>query len=237
MDFKEININISSTPVFKKESEELFSKVQNLTDEEIVKLMKIKGKTLDHVLKIFRDNSKKTKQALFTYTGFSFKNLELSNYSQEELEFISDKLLILDALYGALSPFDMIKEYRLDMTMKLDKITLYSFWNEKITSLLNSRLEEKKDSLLLNLASNEFSKMINKKEFKYPIINIEFKEFKGDKYKAISTYAKQARGLMLNYIIKNKVNNLDEIKKFKIDNYSFNEELSNDKNIIFTRGE
>ncbi len=109
---------------------------------------------------------------------------------------------------------------------------LYEFWGNKISKMLN----EDESNVIINLASNEYFKGIDKKSLNAQIINIVFKEFKGDKYKIIGIYAKRARGLMVNYIIKNKISNPQNLKTFNAENYSYKEEISDDKTWVFTRG-
>ena len=116
---------------------------------------------------------------------------------------------------------------------------LYKFWKEKITEYLSQELEKQKNKVLINLASNEYSKAINLKELNknYTVINIEFKDYKEsiDTYKVIGLYSKKARGYLARYLIKNRIDNINELKSFNHDGYRFNEELSDNNNFIFTR--
>ena len=138
-------------------------------------------------------------------------------------------------MYGVLNPFDNIKKYRLDMTMKISENSLYSFWSEKVTVYINELLLQDNEKILLNLASDEYSKIINKKSLNFKMITIDFKEFKNGKYSSISSFSKQGRGMLLNYLIKNQITNIEDIKKFSKEGYSFNSELSNENTIIFSR--
>ena len=165
------------------------------------------------------------------YYGVSFKELKLEDYSEKSLEYLENNLLILSALYGASLAFDLLKKYRLDMTMSIIDKGLYNFWKKDINDYILNILS--KDEVLLNLASGEFSKMIDSK--KIFIINVDFKEEKDGAYKSVSTYSKKARGQFLNYLIKNQIANLEDIKKIKLDGYSLNKDLSDEKNLIFTR--
>ena len=47
--------------------------------------------------------------------------------------------------------------------------------------------------------------------------------------------AKRARGMMCHYVIKNKLTQPEQLKGFDYDKYIFNEDLSDEKNFIFTR--
>ena len=199
---------------------------------EIENIMKLKGELLNKTYKDIQDYDKlKFIPAISMYYGVSFKELNLEDYSEKSLEYLENNLLILSALYGILLTFDLVKKYRLDMTMSIIDKGLYNFWKKDINDYISNILS--KDEVLLNLASGEFSKLIDNK--KISMINIDFKEEKDGAYKSVSTYSKKARGQFLNYLIKNQIANLEDIKKIKLDGYSLNKDLSDEKNLIFTR--
>ena len=199
---------------------------------EIENIMKLKGELLNKTYKDIQDYDKlKSIPAISMYYGVSFKELNLEDYSEKSLKYLKNNLLILSALYGVSLAFDLLKKYRLDMTMSIIDKGLYNFWKKDINDYISNILV--KDEILLNLASSEFSKMIDSK--KISIINIDFKEEKDGIYKSVSTYSKKARGQFLNYLVKNEIGNLEDIKKIKLDGYSLNNTLSDEKNFIFTR--
>ena len=214
------------TPKFEGKTNELLETLKKMTPLELEKIMKIKNKTLENVVEIYQGiDSAPTEKAINSYNGISFKQLELDKYSDENLEFLESHLVILSALYGVLKPNDYIKEYRLDMNMKIFKDeSLYNFWKKELDNYF------KGEDLIINLASKEFSKLIN-----YPMLNLDFKENKDDIYKSVSSYSKKARGMMLNYIIYNNITDIKDIKAFNLDGYTLNEKLSEKDNLIFTR--
>lgn len=232
----ELNSPFSFSPKFKSESVEIINILKNLDKNQIEKIMKIKGELLEKTYNnIINYDSLSVEKAINLYNGVAFKKLELESYNSKELEYLNNSLIILSAMYGALNPFDNIKKYRLDMTMKISENSLYSFWSEKVTVYINELLSQDSEKILLNLASNEYSKMINKKSLNFKMITIDFKEFKNGKYSSISSFSKQGRGMLLNYLIKNQITNIEDIKKFSKEGYSFNSELSNENTIIFSR--
>lgn len=232
----ELNSPFSFSPKFKDESKEILNILKNLDKNQIEKIMKIKGELLEETYNnIINYDSLSVVKAINLYNGVAFKKLELESYNSKELEYLNNSLIILSAMYGALNPFDNIKKYRLDMTMKISENSLYSFWSEKVTAYINELLSQDSEKILLNLASNEYSKMINKKALNFKMITVDFKEFKNGKYSSISSFSKQGRGMMLNYLIKNQITNIEDIKKFSKEGYSFNSELSNENTIIFSR--
>ena len=217
---------------FKDKTNILIGILKEKSLSEIENIMKLKGKLLNKTYKDIQDYDKlKFIPAIWMYYGVSFKELNLEDYSEKSLEYLKNNLLILSALYGVLLAFDLVKKYRLDMTMSIIDKGLYNFWKKDINDYISNILS--KDEVLLNLASGEFSKLIDNK--KISMINIDFKEEKDGAYKSVSTYSKKARGQFLNYLIKNQIANLEDIKKIKLDGYSLNKDLSDEKNLIFTR--
>lgn len=210
--------------------------LQSFSKEEIAEIMKIKGKLLEETFENIRNfDSLKEISAFSLYNGVSFKNLELEKYDKSNVEYAENTLLILSAFYGVLHPSDSVKSYRLDMTMKLSSSSLYSFWNREVTDYISCLLKNDSDKTLINLASGEYSKMIERKHFLYRIIDIDFKENKNGKFQSVSSFAKQGRGSMLNYLIKNRINDAEKIKEFSELGYSINNELSDKDKFIFTR--
>ena len=219
-------------PKFKDKTNILIGILKEKSLSEIENIMKLKGELLNKTYKDIQDYDKlKFIPAISMYYGVSFKELNLEDYSEKSLEYLKNNLLILSALYGVLLAFDLVKKYRLDMTMSIIDKGLYNFWKKDINDYISNILS--KDEVLLNLASGEFSKLIDNK--KISMINIDFKEEKDGAYKSVSTYSKKARGQFLNYLVKNQIDNLEDIKKIKLDGYSLNNTLSDEKNFIFTR--
>ena len=200
--------------------------------EEIESIMKLKADLLAKTYKDIQNYDKlKYIPAISMYYGVSFKELELEAYSEKSLKYLKNKLFILSALYGLSQAFYLVKKYRLDMTMSIVDKGLYNFWKKEINEYISKSLA--KDEVLLNLASREFSKLIDTK--KINMINIDFKEEKDGIYKSVSTYSKKARGKFLNYLVKSQIDSLEEIEKIDLDGYTLNKDLSNSKNLIFTR--
>ena len=217
---------------FKDKTNILIDILKEKSMSEIEHIMKLKWELLNKTYKDIQDYDKlKSIPAISMYYGVSFKELNLEDYSEKSLKYLKNNLLILSALYGVSLAFDLLKKYRLDMTMSIIDKGLYNFWKKDINDYISNILV--KDEILLNLASSEFSKMIDSK--KISIINIDFKEEKDGIYKSVSTYSKKARGQFLNYLVKNQIDNLEDIKKIKLDGYSLNNTLSDEKNFIFTR--
>ena len=180
--------------------------------------------------------SENARPAMYAFNGDVYRGLDAYSIDPKNLNKVEDTVRIISGLYGILKPLDLIQPYRLEMGTKFPvgkNKNLYDFWRKKVTQSLNDELED--DELFLNLASNEYFKAIDTKTLKVPVIHVNFKEFKGDKYKTIAIFAKLARGLMTRYIIDTDAKTIDDIKAFNIDNYGFSEELSSDNELVFVR--
>ena len=176
------------------------------------------------------------RQAIYAFSGDVYRGLDAYTIDTKKLDKVQDTIRIISGLYGVLKPLDLIQPYRLEMGTKMPvgrKKNLYEFWQKKVTNALNEELKE--DEIFLNLASNEYYKAIDTKGLKVPVIDINFKEFKNGNYKIIAIYAKVARGLMARYLIENNAETLDDVKGFNLEGYGFSEELSSQKELVFTR--
>ncbi len=181
--------------------------------------------------------SNSSKQAIYAFKGDVYSGLDAESIKEDKLEFLQENLRIISGFYGLLRPFDKILPYRLEMSTKLGNArgkNLYEFWGDNITNLLNNDIEDE-NSYVVNLASNEYFKSIKKNKLKNKIITPIFKEFKNGTYKTIAIYAKKARGLMSRFIIDNKIQKPENLKSFNLERYSFDTNLSDDYNYVFTR--
>lgn len=176
------------------------------------------------------------KPAILAFKGDVYIGLEAATLTDDDFEFAQQHLRILSGLYGMLRPLDLIQPYRLEMGTKLKHQradNLYQFWGDRITTALNDENVE----LLINLASNEYYKVIKPKILNAHIITPVFKDYKNGKYKVISFFAKKARGMMVRYIINNRLEHADSLKGFDIAGYHYNAEQSSDSEFVFLRDE
>lgn len=174
--------------------------------------------------------------ALFAFTGEVYRGLDAKTLSPEAVAYLQENYRILSGLYGMLRPSDTIMPYRLEMgrPFAFDQFpNIYSFWQDIVNQWFNSQLEENEP--ILNLASTEYFKVLNKKKLKGKIINFDFQELKDGKLKTIVVYTKHARGLMVRYCAENQVKTIDEVKQFNLENYFIDEEKSTDEKLVFIR--
>lgn len=180
------------------------------------------------------------KQALLTFSGDVYTGFELASYSQSEFDYAQQRLRILSGLYGVLRPLDLIQPYRLEMGTRLRNErgkNLYEFWGNRITHTLKDDLEEQGITTLVNLASQEYFKSLQPRELGVRVVTPQFKEIRGGNAKTIALYAKQARGVMCDYAIKEKISQPDDLKNFVGMGYQYREDLSNTDDWVFARGD
>ena len=233
-----------SYPTFQKEALELIGVLKEKSPEEIQALMSLSENLAELNVDRFRKfskgkNTKRAKQAVYAFKGDVYIGLEAEELSNEEILYAQDHLRILSGLYGLLRPLDLIQPYRLEMGTKLafdDYRTLYNYWADTIASEVNKELRKLKTKTLLNLASNEYFKAINRPALKANVVNVEFLENHNGQYKVISFFAKKARGTMVQYLIKNQIENVEAVKAFDYDGYWFDAEASTKQNLVFKRG-
>jgi len=178
------------------------------------------------------------KPALLTYSGEAFRSLDTGSFSMEDWQYAQTAFRILSGLYGVLRPFDLIVPHRLEMGYKLANDSggnLYPFWREAITAQLNTSLATNNAEWLINLASLEYSKVVDKKQLIRPVLDIQFKEESGGKLKSVAVFAKRARGRMANFLIKKRARTRAEITGFSENGYTYRPELSQEHLLVFSR--
>ena len=231
-------------PYYLKESSEISRKLSKCKVKELGELLDTSNKLSELAYDRYQfwniDHSLvNAKQAILSFKGDVYSGLDADSFSDEDLSYSNDHLIIFSGLYGILQSLDLIQPYRLEIAAKLKigrKKDLYDFWKDKITSRLNQLMESDDNPILINLASNEYFKSIDTKRIKCPIITQVFKENKNGNYKVVSIFAKRARGLLTSYIIRNRIDDPEKIKLFDEEGYYYNDNLSSRSEIVFTRG-
>tara|TARA_R110002072_G_scaffold99563_12_gene218954 strand:+ start:7447 stop:8232 length:786 start_codon:yes stop_codon:yes gene_type:complete len=233
----------STQPAFLERSAELVEDARGLSPDEIRALMGVSDNiaALNH--KRFMDwqqpfSLKNAKQSLLAFRGGVYVGLEAESLNAEQLNFAQQHLRILSGLYGLLRPLDLMQAYRLEMGLKFANRggdNLYQFWGDSITEALNAQLLKAKADVLVNLASNEYFRVVKPKALNADVVTPIFKDLKGEKYKVVSFFAKKARGQMARFIIEKELVDPDDMKKFKVDGYRYNRGQSSARELVFTR--
>ena len=244
LDFESPSPTADSTQSdFLEESALLIDELRELAPHDISSLMKISDKLGTLNFERFQDwqppfNGDNAKQAVMAFNGDVYTGLDAASFDDADLAFAQGHLRILSGLYGLLRPLDLMQAYRLEMGTKFANQrgkNLYEFWGTQITDALNTQLKSLESEVLVNLASNEYFRSVKPKTLQAEIITPVFKDWKVDKYKIISFYAKKARGLMCNYAIKNKIVDAEQLKQFDLAGYVYNEAMSSSNEWVFTR--
>lgn len=239
LDFNPTTIEPHTQPELLEESEKLVKKLKTLNSKKIQALMGVSEKIADLNVERYQNfslpfNQENAKQAVLAFKGDVYQGLEAESFDAADFEFAQEHIGILSGLYGFLKPLDLMQPYRLEMGTKL-KVrranNLYEFWKEKITDKINATNSE----AIVNLASNEYFKSVKTNKLKGELWTVDFKELRNGKYKVISFSAKKARGMMCRYVVKNRLENPEQMRAFDWDSYQLNEELSAERHLVFTR--
>jgi cytoplasmic iron level regulating protein YaaA (DUF328/UPF0246 family) len=230
-----------SSPEFMKKTELLVNSLQKLSTEEIQKLMQVSEKLAEGTRQRFAEFSVPQQdanscQALLAFRGDVFSEIAVEHYTPDDFAFAQKHLRILSGLYGILRPLDLIQPYRLEMGGKFKPPkakNLYEFWRQDITAALQQTCSTDCHTELLNLASNEYFKVVNAGVLGVRIINVFFKQEKNDKLRTIAIHAKKARGALTQYIIKNRLKKSSDLTTFKYAGYSFAEGQSTADELVY----
>ena len=204
-------------PVFLEKTEILTRWIRSLSYEEQKKLWACNDK-------IARQNNER------------FAHMDLRRNLTPALLYVQEHLRILSGFYGVVKPMDGVVPYRLEMQAKAavsGHKNLYDFWGD---SLYREVLDDSR--VIINLASKEYSKCVEK--YLQPddrFITCVFGEMEGSKIVQKGVYAKMARGEMVRYMAANGVTEPEQIRTFDWSGYQFREELSSEKQYVFTREE
>ncbi len=232
-----------SQPQMLDDSQSLINLLTDYSPNQISKLMSISPKLAELNRDRFETWSRpfkksNAKQAILAFKGDVYIGLEAENFSESDFAYAQEHLRILSGLYGALRPLDLMRPYRLEMGTRLKNAqgnNLYDFWDTKITEKLNKQLKKVKSETLLNLASNEYFKSVKKDSLNAQIVTPVFKDWKTDKYKMISFFAKKARGMMSAWVIQNQIENAKDLKKFKVAGYKYSASESTPESPVYLR--
>lgn len=230
-------------PAALRDAELLIKVLRRLTVDDVRALMGVSANIAR--LNVDRYRAFKTpfspqnaKQAIFAFQGDVYSGIETDQYSEQDLEYAQAHLRILSGLYGCLRPLDLIQPYRLEMKTRLANRrgeTLYQFWGDRITDRLNEVLARQEQSVLINLASNEYFKAVKPKKLKGRLLNVKFKETKDGQTRVVALFAKRARGMMVDYVLRHRIEEPAGIKDFRASGYRFSSALSDDRQWTFER--
>ena len=232
-----------SQPLFKRQSAELIDALKAQSPQQIATLMKLSDALAG--LNVARYEAwsptftaKNSKQAVLAFNGDVYEGLEAKTLSEAQLAWAQERLCILSGLYGVLRPLDWMQPYRLEMGTALATAqgkNLYQFWGAQIADYLTTRAAAHASPVIINLASLEYFKAVDRKALKARVVSCVFEEFRDGKYKIISFMAKRARGLMVRYAIEQQLASVSGLTGFAAEGYAFDAAASEADRLVFRR--
>jgi uncharacterized protein len=230
-------------PMFVKQASELIGVLKDKTPQDIASLMSLSDALSSLNVARYQAwsskfTAKNSKQAVIAFNGDVYEGLDAKTLTHKNLKWAQEHVAILSGLYGVLRPLDWMQPYRLEMGTALvtDKgNNLYKFWGSQIADYLNKRLSDAREPILVNLASQEYFKSVDRKVLKARVIECVFEDYKGGQYKIISFNAKRARGLMARYAVTHEVKTPKGLEGFNLEGYAFDAAVSEPDRKVFRR--
>ncbi|MCM2342001.1 peroxide stress protein YaaA [Rhodoferax sp.] len=244
LDFEATAADVPHTqPLFVPQAQELIDLLRPKSPQEIASLMSLSDSLAGLNVARYQAwhpkfTAKNAKQAVLAFNGDVYDGLDAKTLRADDLTWAQDHVCILSGLYGVLRPLDYMQPYRLEMGTRLANPRgkdLYQFWGRQISDYLNTRLQRDRTPVLINLASQEYFKAVDKKALKARVVDCVFEDFKDGKYKIISFYAKRARGLMVRFAATRRVSLPEQLKDFDLDGYAFDSSVSQPERLVFRR--
>ncbi|MDP3135157.1 MAG: peroxide stress protein YaaA [Burkholderiaceae bacterium] len=230
-------------PQFTAESAQLIKLLRTKSVDEVAELMDLSEGLASLNASRYkawssRFTEKNSRQAVLAFDGDVYGGLDARRLPPADLEWAQSHLCLLSGLYGVLRPLDWMQPYRLEMGTSLVNergANLYQFWGDRISRYLNQQLAADKTPVVINLASQEYFRVVDRKALKARVIECVFEEWKSGGYKVVSFFAKRARGLMARYAIQNRIDTPRKLEGFKLEGYAFDANASQADRLVFRR--
>ena len=237
--------SLHTDPLFMSEAGVLIDILRKKSVEELEQLMSLSPALAELNAERYAEWSKtatldNARAAILAFDGDVYEGLQARTLTDDGLKWAQDHLGVLSGLYGVLRPLDLMEPYRLEMGTRLQNpkgANLYDYWRDVVTPYLNERLANKSDPIVINLASQEYFKAVDRKKLKARIVECVFQEDRSGKWRIISFYAKRARGLMARYAIDNQVTKVEDLQGFAQEAYTFAPDASTSDKLVFRRPE
>ena len=236
-------VSTHTQPLFTRQSAALIDILKTKSPQDISSLMKLSDALSGLNVARYQAWSKKftaknSKQSVLAFNGDVYEGLNAKSLDAAQLDWAQAHLCILSGLYGVLRPLDLMQPYRLEMgtALRTEKgSNLYQFWGSQISDYLNERAAAQTTPVIVNLASEEYFKVVDLTTLKARVVNCVFEDYKNGDYKIISFHAKRARGLMVRYAIENKASSVKKLEGFDTEGYAFVAGLSAPDRLVFRR--
>ena len=234
---------VATAPQFLPQASELVALLRQQTPQTLASLMKISDPLAALNVARYgawspRFTQENARQAVMAFNGDVYEGLQAATLSLPDLDWAQQHLAILSGLYGVLRPLDLMQPYRLEMGTRLATdagANLYQFWGARIAEHLNRQLADDTDPVVVNLASQEYFKAVDRKALSARVVECVFEDGKGGAYKIISFYAKRARGLMARWAIQQRASTPRQLEGFDLEGYAFHPAASSPERLVFRR--
>lgn len=179
-----------------------------------------------------------SRQAVLAFDGDVYGGLQARQLSPDDLAWAQDHVAILSGLYGVLRPLDRMQPYRLEMKTRLPNErgdNLVQFWGPRIAQYLNRRQAGEAEPVVVNLASQEYARAVDRKVLKARVLDCVFEETRGGRHQIISFLAKRARGLMVRHAVCQRASAVAQLETFDAEGYALARGDSTPDRLVFRR--
>lgn len=238
-----VKIAAHSVPDYLDHARLLVERARRYSEVDLMEVMDVSVKIAALNLERFQSwctpfTTDNARQALLAFKGDVYGGLAADSLSSADFEFAQGHLRILSGLYGLLRPLDLMQPYRLEMgtALKVGRPdNLYQYWGKTIAPYLNERLQGHAEPVVVNLASQEYFKSVNTKLLNAEVVECVFEDFKNGEYKVLSFFAKKARGMMARFALTQRLESIDQLKRFSDGGYAFAKAASSATRLVFRR--
>lgn len=228
---------------FKQPAAELIAVLRQKSPQQVAELMHLSDALAGLNVARYaafspRFTAANARPAALAFNGDVYEGLQARSLKPAELGWLQEHVCILSGLYGVLRPLDRIQPYRLEMGTRLATErggNLYQFWGPRIAEYLNRRLADNPSPVVVNLASQEYFKSVDRKVLRARVVECVFEERKGAQYKVVSFFAKRARGLMARWAAQHRAATPRRLEAFDAEGYAFAPAASEPDRLVFRR--
>ncbi len=230
-------------PLFVSQAQALIAVLRKKSVTQVAELMELSATLASLNVQRYRAwqpqaDEHNSKPAVLAFNGDVYEGLNAATLKPADLNWAQDHVVILSGLYGALRPLDRLQPYRLEMGTSLTvgrARDLYAYWGDTIAQYLNERLAGQTRAVVVNLASQEYSRVALRPALHARVVECQFEDWKGGRYKVISFFAKRARGLMARWAITHRVKRVEQLSDFAEEGYAFDAQVSEADRLVFRR--
>lgn len=230
-------------PAHVAEAEQLIAGLRQFSAAELAELMELSPALAELNVQRFqawrvRHDARNSRAAVLAFNGDVYEGLDARSLDEAALRRAQARLRILSGLYGILRPLDRLQPYRLEMGRPVQTPRgrgLYAFWGTRLAEELNQLGTQQRSPLLINLASQEYFKAVNRKALRLPVLELVFEEVKNGQAKVVSFFAKRARGLMARFVLEQDLDHPDGLRAFDREGYAWIQAASTPERWVFRR--